>query len=95
MSSIDFRFNHLSDKDVYVPLMHKVINISKNSNFTTGDRFATVWSKIFASWTTDEVIESMEEKEWVLRYAGRCDVKEIGNMGPRQAAVYKQETRYW
>lgn len=56
MSNIDFRFNHLSDKNVYVPLMHKVTNISKNSNFTTGDRFATVWSKIFASWTTDEVI---------------------------------------
>lgn len=55
MSSIDFRFNHLNDKNVYVPLMHKVINISKNSNFTTGDRFSTVWSKIFASWTTDEV----------------------------------------
>lgn len=55
MSSVDFRFNHLNDTDVYVPSMHKVINISKQANFTTGDRFATVWSKIFASWTTDEV----------------------------------------
>lgn len=57
MSNIDFRFNHLSDKNRYVPLMHKVIDISKNSNFTTGDRFATVWSKMFATWTTDEVLK--------------------------------------
>lgn len=73
MSNIDFRFNHLSDKDVYVPLMHKVINISKNSNFTTGDRFATVWSKIFASWTTDEVSETVLSGINFVIYVGEND----------------------
>lgn len=65
MSNFDFRFNHLSDKNIYVPLMHKVIDISKRSNFTTGDRFATVWSKIFASWTTDEVKKCGIEAFWM------------------------------
>lgn len=35
--------------------MHAVRNIAENANFTTGDKFATVWSKYFAPWTTDEV----------------------------------------
>lgn len=55
MSSIDFRFKYFPGPDQYLPAMHKVIGISKNANFTTGDKFATVWSKVFATWVTDEV----------------------------------------
>lgn len=55
MSSIDFRFHFFNKKEDYLPAMHTTINISKNINFTTGDKFATVWSKIFAWWITDEV----------------------------------------
>lgn len=56
MSSIDFRFNYFSGPEEYLPAMHKVQDIAKATNFTTGDRFATAWSKVFATWITDEVI---------------------------------------
>jgi len=35
-----------------------MIGISKDVNFTTGDKFSTAWSKIFATWVTDEVIDT-------------------------------------
>lgn len=59
MSSIDFRLNRFSGPKEYLPAMHKTVNIAKRNNFTTGDKFATVWSKIFATWVTDEVIQKI------------------------------------
>lgn len=55
MTSIEFQFKQFSGPKEYLPAMHKAIDIAKNNNFTSGDGFATVWSKIFATWVTDEV----------------------------------------
>jgi hypothetical protein len=35
--------------------MNKVKQLLHESNFTTGDRFSTVWGKVLANWVTDEV----------------------------------------
>jgi hypothetical protein len=35
--------------------MHKVKKLLRESNFTTGDRFSTVWGKVLGNWVTDEV----------------------------------------
>lgn len=35
--------------------MRKVYEISSQANFTTGDKFAQPWSKMFVTWLTDEV----------------------------------------
>ncbi|VEN62642.1 unnamed protein product [Callosobruchus maculatus] len=37
--------------------MHKVRTVAEKANFTTGDREAIVWSKFFATWITDELID--------------------------------------
>ncbi|CAH0560340.1 unnamed protein product [Brassicogethes aeneus] len=57
MSSIEFNFKHFTHPREFIPVMHQVRNIPNTSNFTTGDKFSTVWSKIFATWITDEVID--------------------------------------
>jgi hypothetical protein len=35
--------------------MHKVKQLLRESNFTTGDRFSTVWGLVLGNWVTDEV----------------------------------------
>lgn len=35
--------------------MHKIQNIVDDMHLSTGDRFATVWGKIYGNWITDEV----------------------------------------
>jgi hypothetical protein len=35
--------------------MHKVKRFLRESNFTTGDRFSTVWGTLLGNWVTDEV----------------------------------------
>ncbi|KAJ3640245.1 hypothetical protein Zmor_003554 [Zophobas morio] len=57
MSSIDFHLNQFEGPEEYLPAMHRLQDIAKATNFTTGDQFATAWSKVFAPWITDELIE--------------------------------------
>ncbi|KAF5289919.1 hypothetical protein FQA39_LY14928 [Lamprigera yunnana] len=57
MSSISFQFCRFYGPNEYLPAMHKIIDIAKNNNFTSGDRFGTAWSKVFATWVTDELID--------------------------------------
>jgi hypothetical protein len=35
--------------------MHTVKRLLRESNFTTGDHFSTVWGLILSNWVTDEV----------------------------------------
>ena len=35
--------------------MHKVKQLLRESNFTTGDRFSTLFGLVLANWVTDEV----------------------------------------
>ncbi|XP_044257240.1 protein patched homolog 1-like isoform X1 [Tribolium madens] len=58
MSSIEFHFNQFRGPEEYLPAMHAVQDIAARSNFSTGDKFITVWSKVFATWITDELIET-------------------------------------
>lgn len=55
MSSIDFNFHPFSSSHEFIPAMHKLNTIVENSNFTTGDKFSTIWSKVYTTWITDEV----------------------------------------
>ncbi|XP_060517935.1 protein patched homolog 3-like isoform X2 [Cylas formicarius] len=57
MSTIDFRFKRFPEPEQQIKAMHRVRDIAENIEFTTGDRFATVWSKFFATWITDELID--------------------------------------
>lgn len=58
VSTINFRFHLFAEPEQYIPAMRKTYEIKEHANFTTGDKFCTVWAKIFASWMTDEVIDT-------------------------------------
>ncbi|XP_018575154.1 protein patched homolog 1 isoform X2 [Anoplophora glabripennis] len=57
MSIIDFHFHRFENPRDQIPAMHRVRDLAENANFTTGDKFATTWSKFFATWITDELID--------------------------------------
>lgn len=57
MSSFDYVFRPFSGPAEHVPAMRRVMRISKDLNLTTGDRFSTSWSRIYATWITDEIID--------------------------------------
>ncbi|KAK6641750.1 hypothetical protein RUM44_013465 [Polyplax serrata] len=57
MSLINFVFKRFDGPEEYIPAMNKLKGIVKDANVTSGDGFATVWSKIFANWVTDEIID--------------------------------------
>jgi len=82
MSSIDFRFHQFTGANEYLPAMHKTVNMAKNNNFTTGDQFATAWSKIFATWVTDELIdiEVMRNLQLALLCVMLCTVLLVANL---------------
>ncbi|KAF2904389.1 hypothetical protein ILUMI_01779 [Ignelater luminosus] len=82
MSSIDFRLNRFSGPKEYLPAMHKTVNIAKQNHFTSGDKFATVWSKIFATWVTDELIdiEVMRNLQLALLCVMICTVLLVANI---------------
>ncbi|RZC34597.1 patched domain-containing protein 3-like [Asbolus verrucosus] len=58
MSSVDFHFKQFSGPEEHLPAMYRVQEIAESTNFTTGDKFASAWSKVFATWITDEVIDT-------------------------------------
>ncbi|KAL3271630.1 hypothetical protein HHI36_022104 [Cryptolaemus montrouzieri] len=57
MAYISFNFPIFHGPSEYLPAMHEVRKIAEDANFTTGDKFCTVWSYTFATWVTDEVID--------------------------------------
>ncbi|KAG5871007.1 hypothetical protein JTB14_006974 [Gonioctena quinquepunctata] len=57
LASIDFLFKMFKNPRDQIPAMHLVRDIAEKANFTTGERFATVWSKFFSTWITDELID--------------------------------------
>lgn len=58
MSSYDFQFHQFSGPKEHLPAMRRIMSISKGIGLATGDKFSTAWSKIFATWITDELIET-------------------------------------
>ncbi|KAH1013969.1 hypothetical protein HUJ04_002883 [Dendroctonus ponderosae] len=81
MSSIDFNIKKFPDPRQQIVPMHRVQNVAENANFTTGDKFATVWSKFFAMWITDELIdvEVMRNLELALICVMACTILLIAN----------------
>lgn len=57
MSSVDFNVNKHDDPRDHIQPMHRLREVAEKANFTSGERFSTVWSKFFAMWITDEVSE--------------------------------------
>lgn len=66
VSSIEFRFNQFPGPSVYLPAMHRIKDLVRDANFTTGDKFATVWARIFGNWVTDEIIAVEVERNLEL-----------------------------
>ncbi|GLH10958.1 NPC intracellular cholesterol transporter 1 homolog 1b [Gryllus bimaculatus] len=66
VSSFDFKFKLFHGPEESLPAMNRVKHLVKKANFTTGDRFATVWGKIFANWVTDEVIDTELYRNLIL-----------------------------
>lgn len=69
MSSIDFTVNKQNDPRDHIKPMHKLRAIAEKTNFTSGDKFSTVWSKYFAMWITDEVSQQSKIDSIRLLYA--------------------------
>ncbi|XP_054280172.1 NPC intracellular cholesterol transporter 1-like [Macrosteles quadrilineatus] len=57
ISTLDFKFRLFSGPEEAIPAMNRIKDMVRNSNISSGDGFKTVWSKAFATWTTDEVIQ--------------------------------------
>uniref|UniRef100_A0A1B6KFZ1 SSD domain-containing protein n=2 Tax=Graphocephala atropunctata TaxID=36148 RepID=A0A1B6KFZ1_9HEMI len=57
ISTLDFKFRKFTGPEEAVPAMNRIRQLIQDSNITSGDGFKTVWSKAFATWTTDEVIQ--------------------------------------
>ncbi|CAG9766015.1 unnamed protein product [Ceutorhynchus assimilis] len=76
MSSIDFNIKRFKDPRLQIAPMHMVQAVAENANFTSGDRFGTVWSKYFAMWITDELIdvEVMRNLELALICVMACTI---------------------
>lgn len=57
------------------------MQLTKGANLTTGEHFATTWSKIFATWLSDEVIEVevLRNMELALICVMACTVLLIAN----------------
>uniref|UniRef100_A0A1B0D602 SSD domain-containing protein n=1 Tax=Phlebotomus papatasi TaxID=29031 RepID=A0A1B0D602_PHLPP len=51
------RIKKFFHRDQYVPAMRQIYGIASEVNLTTGDKFATAWSKMFGNWITDEIID--------------------------------------
>ncbi|XP_069693275.1 patched domain-containing protein 3-like isoform X2 [Periplaneta americana] len=58
VSSFEFKFKLFDGPEESLPAMNKIKRMLRESNFTTGDRFATLWGKVLANWVTDEVIDT-------------------------------------
>lgn len=41
-----------------MPAMHTMGSIVRDSQFSSGDGFSTVWAKVYGNWITDEVIDT-------------------------------------
>ncbi|XP_050309697.1 protein patched homolog 1-like [Anthonomus grandis grandis] len=82
MSSIDFNIKRFPDPRQHIVPMHRVMEVAEKANFTSGDRFATVWSKFFAMWITDELIdvEVMRNLELALLCVMACTILLIADL---------------
>ncbi|XP_028144181.2 protein patched homolog 1 isoform X1 [Diabrotica virgifera virgifera] len=81
LSTIDFFFKKSAETQQYISAMYQVRGIAENINFTSGDRFATVWSKFFATWITDELIgiEVARNLQLALLCVMLCTIPLIAN----------------
>lgn len=58
ISTLDFKFRLFRGPEEAVPAMNRIKKLVQMSNITSGDGYKSVWSKAFATWTTDEVMQS-------------------------------------
>lgn len=68
ISSITFNYFRFEDRDEFIPARQTVENIIRASNFSRNDAF--VWGKVFASWYTDEIIDSEIYRNILLALLG-------------------------
>nr|XP_022901687.1 protein patched homolog 1-like [Onthophagus taurus] len=66
VSSVDFRLQNYKGPEEHLPVMRKLIHLTDNSNLTTGDKRSFIWSLVFASWITDEVIDEEIFRNMIL-----------------------------
>lgn len=59
-STIIFKFMKFRGPNEYIPAMNRVKTLVKSANISHGYR--SVWSKVFASWVTDEIISVEVER---------------------------------
>ncbi|XP_045765423.1 patched domain-containing protein 3-like [Maniola jurtina] len=81
-SSMSFRFIRFEGPAVYIPAMHRVKNIVKSANITSGSGYRSVWSKVFGNWVVDEIIAIEVERniELALFCVMVCTVILITNL---------------
>jgi predicted RND superfamily exporter protein len=57
VANFEFKFKLFDGPEEFLPAMHKVKRLLRESNFTTGERFSTVWGLVLGNWVTDEVVD--------------------------------------
>lgn len=63
---MSFRYRRFEKRFDYVTAMHLIERIVDEQHFDSGDRFATVWGKVYGNWITDEVIDTEVLRNIVL-----------------------------
>lgn len=58
IAGIPFKFRKFNHRNEYLPAMRKIDSLMVETNFTSGDRIASAWSKVFGNWITDEIIDA-------------------------------------
>ncbi|KAG6455397.1 NPC intracellular cholesterol transporter 1 [Manduca sexta] len=81
-STMNFNFAKFKGPEEYIPAMNKVKDIVRETNITTGNRYHSVWSKVFGNWVTDEIIAVEVERniELALVCVMVCTVILITNL---------------
>lgn len=69
VSTIEFKYRRFGDRSNYIPAMHTIERLVDEANFTTGERFATVWGRIYGNWITDEIIDIEVQRNIMLALA--------------------------
>ncbi|XP_055641683.1 protein patched homolog 3-like [Toxorhynchites rutilus septentrionalis] len=70
VTTIDFKFRPFKEREEYIPAKHAIEDMLVRSHLASGERFNTLWAKIFGNWVTDEIIDTEIYRNLALAMIG-------------------------
>ncbi|XP_063708133.1 patched domain-containing protein 3-like [Culicoides brevitarsis] len=87
VSQITFKFKKFYEREDYLPAQHKMEDLVKEANLSSGEGFSTVWGKVFGNWITDEIID-----QEIYRNIG---LALLGVMGCTMIVIVNVQVCFW